>query len=184
MGLFTKTKQRITISSEAQDALEAVASGIRARKLKGTKVSDVSRGDGEWQCSIGCKQAEALYYQEVLPLLRGSADAQSWNIALEFADESQLAARCPQEVLVSFALESGRAYGNEAENNLIQQLHADAQSVSGAPAAVAYYIISDHAVTMCVPCADPEAMEQAIKSKLSALGIRKFMIKTISRVRA
>jgi len=182
MGFFRRTLQRITISSEMQGALEALAAELRARKLKDTQVSSVGQGEDQWQFAVACKDAEQVYYQEVLPLLYNSAETQSCKVLLEFNDESELVKRCPKELLISFRLNSRYAFGDKAEHEFIQKMHRDIlKSPQDSPAAVTYYIVGGGAVTMCVPCADPEEMGQVIEDKLSAFKIAKFMINTIDR---
>jgi len=185
MSLFNQTRQRITISGEAQNILEALASEIKARKLKDIKISSVRRIDYQWQYVINCKLAEATYYQEILPLLYDSVETQSLGVLLEFGDESELVKRCPRELLISFSLSSRYAYGDKAEDEFIQEMHRNIlQSSRDKSAAVAYYIVSSGAVTMCVPCTDTEAIERIIRNRFDAFKIKEFMIKTVDRKHA
>jgi len=182
MGLFNRTQQRITISSEARDVLQVLASKISARRLKDTKVSSVKNVDGQWQFSINCRLAEAIYYPEIVPLLYDSVKTQSCEVLLEFNDESGLVKKCPRELLVSFRLNSRYAFGDKAEHEFIQKMHRDIlKGPQDKPAAAAYYIVGGSSVTMCVPCADTEAMERSFRDKFKAFKIEEFMIKTVDR---
>ena len=123
MGLFRKAPQRITLYSSEQSDLETFVSLLKAENLKDAKPSKVIHGDDEWQCTIHCTFAETIYYQDVLPLLYASAETQSFRVLLETDDKSEPARRCPREILTSFDLTSGHAFGNKADCDFLQRLH-------------------------------------------------------------
>jgi|GEM_PF-3009559 len=182
MGFFSKTAQRIVISSDERDALEGFASQLTTQKIRDIKISSVRQLENDWQCIINCKLAEGLYYQEVLPLLYASAKTQEFRITLELDSRSEPARRCPGELLVSFALKSRLAYGDESEHEFIQKLHTNIlQGVYVAPATVSYYIVGGGSVTMSVPCLDIERMDLSIKGELKKYGIEKFMMNAVER---
>jgi len=145
----------------------------------------VQQLDDQWQFVVSCKQAEALYYQEVLPLLYDSDETLSCEALLEFDDEIERVKKCPQELLVSFSLKSGYAFGDDAEHAFMQKLHGlITQTPQDKPAAVAYYIVSGASATMSIPCADPQAMERSVKNIFKAVKIEQFMISVADRDRA
>lgn len=182
MGLFHKVSQRIVISSEAHDALKAFVFELGAQELKNIKISPLKHTDGQWQCSIRCSLAESLYAQELLPLLYDTAEAQSFEVSLAFDDEAALVAYCPMELMVSFGFDSRNVFGNKSENDFLHELHRDiSHNVSDMSAAAAYYIVSGGAVTMCIPCADPEALKEDIRKKFNAFKTKKYMINVIVR---
>jgi hypothetical protein len=183
MGLFQKAPQhRIIIASSSQDELASVAAQLKARKLKDTAVSPLQHADERWQCIVSSSAAEAVYTQAILPLLYGCDEPALFEIFIEFADDAERVKTCPQELLASFELPSGRIFGDDADNTFLQTLRHDVlQNSAIAPAAVMYYIVSGGAVTMCVPAADLDAAEELLKQAFAAHTITRFMVHVAER---
>lgn len=183
--LFRNFPQRVIISGKPQAALQALAASLRSLKLKDIKISKVEQLDGQWRCVINCMLAETLYYQIVLPLLYDLAEAQQFEIVLDFSDDNTLVGNCPSEILVSFALNSRLPYGDAGEHAFIQKIRGELlENVANVPAAVVYYIVGGGTVTICIPCADAEALKKDIQHRLDNFGIKKSMINVAARQQA
>jgi hypothetical protein len=185
MGLFQKLSQRITLSSADQQSLVAFMSLLKAENIKDAKIAAIRQLDDEWQCAIHCKHAEEFFYQKVLPMLYSSAENQSFTITLELDDKSEVARRCPREIMVSFDLKSRYAFGDKDDNEFIRKLHMSiVQGVHGKAATVSYYIVSGGVVTMSIPCLELTKMEKHLQDEFKNYGIKRFTINIVDRERA
>lgn len=182
MSFFRRTAQRIVISSDKQDTLELFVTQLKTQRINGLKISSAQHLDDEWRCVINCESADTKYYQVILPLLNTSNGYQLFRITLELDDKSEPARHCPRELLVSFALKSQQAYGDDNEHEFTQKLTANITQGSYVdPATVGYYIIGGGSVTMSIPCLDIEKMESSIKSELERYDIKKYVMNVIER---
>ncbi len=184
MGLF-QTDQRITVFSNEEDDLSRFVSLVKAEGLNDAKISPVRPSDDEWQCTIRCKDAETLYYKQVLSLLYASAETQAFRVVVELDGKSEPARRCPREVMASFDLKSRYAFGDEADCTFLRKLRKNiVQGAYVTPATVSYYIVGGGSVTMSIPCLDPSGMEESLEGEFKSYGIKRFMVNIVDRERA
>jgi len=179
--MFKKKHQHVTITSNSKENAEAIWASLKSKNLRNASISSIMFDDEEVRFQIDCWDVEELCEQEIVPLLYTVNDPNSFQIIVQFDDDAKSAKFYEKENLLSFQLNSGRAFGDDRERECIRDLHGHFRKTKGSGAAVTYYIISGGAVTMAIACVEPDKIETYLVDRFGAEGITHYLINTVNR---